>query len=257
MGKIVSLANQKGGVGKTTTCVNMSAYLASMGNKCLLIDLDSQGSATTGLGVDKKALTATVCDVLIDDTPIESAIIKTKIDNLYILPASIDLATAEVDLVYMKGRERVLKRALDGVKDDYDYILIDCPPSLALLTINALTASNSVIIPLQSEFYALEGLAQLLNSIRLVKEHLNETLEVEGVVLTMNDARAVMSRDISSEVRKFFGDKAYKTVIPRNVRLAEAPSYGVPIMLHDKTAAGAKAYYSLTEEFLQKQKIKV
>lgn len=253
MGKIVSFANQKGGVGKTTTCVNMSAYLASMGKKCLLIDLDAQGSASTGLGVDKTATNPTTYNVLIDETPITDGIISTKIDNLYILPASVDLAGAEVELVYVSHRETVLKRALCEIIADYDYILIDCPPSLGLLTINALTASDSVIIPLQSEYYALEGLAQLLNSIKLVNQHLNPRLQVEGVVLTMNDARSVMSREISAEIRKYFGERAYQTAIPRNVRLAEAPSHGLPIMLHDKNASGAKAYFALTQEFLKNQ----
>lgn len=253
MGKTVSFANQKGGVGKTTTCVNMTAYLASMGKKCLLIDLDAQGSATTGLGVNKAELQNTTYSVLIDELPLEEGVIRTAIDNLDILPASVDLAGAEVDLVYVRERERILRRAIARAKSVYDFITIDCPPSLGLLTINALTASDSVIIPIQSEYYALEGLAQLLNTVKLVKKHLNPELEVEGVVLTMNDTRAIMSREISAEIKKYFGERAFNTAIPRNVRLAEAPSHGVPITVYDAKAKGARAYFALTEEFLKRQ----
>lgn len=257
MGKTVSFANQKGGVGKTTTCVNMTAYLASMGKKCLLIDLDAQGSASTGLGINKAELKATTYNLLIDDLAIENAVIKTGIENLDILPASVDLAGAEVDLVYFREREFVLRRAIEKAKKSYDFITIDCPPSLGLLTINALTASDSVIIPIQSEYYALEGLAQLLNTVKLVKKHLNPGLEIEGVVLTMNDTRAVMSRQISQEIKKYFGERAFNTAIPRNIRLAEAPSHGLPITVYDANAKGAKAYFALTEEFLKRQPTKV
>ena len=250
MGKIIAFSNQKGGVGKTTTCVNMSAYLASKGYKCLVVDLDPQGNATTGLGFSKSEVKNSVYQVMIDDAPIESAVMKTCVDGLDILPSSIDLAGAEVELVYLKDRERVLKRVLETAKKSYDFITIDCPPSLGLLTINALAASDTVIIPIQSEYYAMEGLSQLMNTIKLVVKHLNPDLKIEGVVLTMSDNRAIISRQISSEIKRFFGKRVFETIIPRNIRLAEAPSHGVPIMLHDVKCSGAKAYNSLTEEFL-------
>ena len=253
MGKIIAFSNQKGGVGKTTTCVNMSAYLANKGYKCLIVDLDPQGNATSGMGFAKSEIKNSVYNVMIDDMPIEDAIAKTCVENLDILPSSIDLAGAEVELVYIKDREHVLKRVLERAKGSYDFITIDCPPSLGLLTINALASADSVIIPIQSEYYALEGLSQLMNTIKLVVKHLNSELKIEGVVLTMNDNRAIISRQISSEIRKFFGKRVYDTVIPRNIRLSEAPSHGVPIMLHDTKCAGARAYLAFTEEFLSKQ----
>lgn len=256
MGKIIAFSNQKGGVGKTTTCVNMSAYLANKGYKCLVVDLDPQGNATTGLGFSKSEVKNSVYQVMIDDAPIESAVMKTCVDGLDILPSSIDLAGAEVELVYLKDRERVLKRVLETAKKSYDFITIDCPPSLGLLTINALAASDTVIIPIQSEYYAMEGLSQLMNTIKLVVKHLNPDLKIEGVVLTMSDNRAIISRQISSEIKRFFGKRVFETIIPRNIRLAEAPSHGVPIMLHDVKCAGAKAYNSLTEEFLSRQPAK-
>lgn len=254
MGKIIAFSNQKGGVGKTTTCVNMSAYLASKGKKVLIVDLDPQGNATTGLGFSKSEIKNSLYQVMIDEMPVEDAVIKTQIDNLDILPSSIDLAGAEVELVYMKDREHVLKRVLERARASYDFITIDCPPSLALLTINALSAADTAIIPIQSEYYAMEGLSQLMNTIKLVVKHLNSDLKIEGVVLTMSDNRAVISRQISDEIKKFFGKRVYDTVIPRNIRLAEAPSHGVPIMLHDTKCAGARAYNALTDEFLSKQK---
>ena len=253
MGKIVAFSNQKGGVGKTTTCVNMSAYIAKKGYKVLLIDLDPQGNATSGLGFAKSDIKSSVYNALIDETPIESIALKTSIENLDLLPSNIDLAGAEVELVYVKDRERVLRKVLEKVRSYYDYITIDCPPSLGLLTINALASADTVIIPIQSEYYALEGLSQLMNTIKLVVKHLNEKLKIEGVVLTMNDNRAIISRQISEEIRKFFGKRVFETVIPRNVRLAEAPSHGVPILLHDPKCAGAKAYTALTDEYLSKQ----
>lgn len=253
MGKIIAFSNQKGGVGKTTTCVNMSAYLASMGKKCLIVDLDPQGNATTGLGFVKGEVKNSVYNTMIDEMPVADAVMKTCVDNLDILPSNIDLAGAEVELVYIKDREHVLKKVLEKARSSYDYITIDCPPSLGLLTINALAAADTVIIPIQSEYYAMEGLSQLMNTIKLVVKHLNENLKIEGVVLTMNDNRAVISRQISSEIRKFFGKRVFDTVIPRNVRLAEAPSHGVPIMLHDVKCSGAKAYLAFTEEFLDRQ----
>lgn len=253
MGKIIAFSNQKGGVGKTTTCVNMSAYLATKGFKCLLIDLDPQGNATSGLGFAKSEVKNSVYNVMIDDASLPSAVQKTCIDGLDILPSNIDLAGAEVELVYIKDREHVLKRVLEKAKEVYDYITIDCPPSLGLLTINALASADSVIIPIQSEYYAMEGLSQLMNTIKLVVKHLNDKLKVEGVVLTMSDNRAIIARQISAEIRKFFGKRVYDTVIPRNIRLSEAPSHGVPIMLHDEKCAGARAYNALVDEFISKQ----
>ena len=253
MGKIIAFSNQKGGVGKTTTCVNLSAYLASKGYKCLIVDLDPQGNATTGLGFSKSEIKNSIYNVMIDEMPVAEAVVKTCVDNLDILPSNIDLAGAEVELVYIKDRERVLKKVLENARNSYDFITIDCPPSLGLLTINALSASDTVIIPIQSEYYALEGLSQLMNTIKLVVKHLNPTLKIEGVVLTMNDNRAIISRQISSEIKKFFGKRVYETAIPRNIRLAEAPSHGKPVMLHDTRCSGAKAYLALTEEFIERQ----
>ena len=256
MGKIIAFSNQKGGVGKTTTCVNLSAYLAEKGYKCLVVDLDPQGNATSGLGFAKSEVKNSVYNVMIDDTPIEDVVVKTQVDNLDILPSNIDLAGAEVELVYLKNREHILRNVLEKAKNSYDYITIDCPPSLGLLTINALASADTVIIPIQSEYYALEGLSQLMNTIKLVVKHLNPSLKIEGVVLTMNDNRAIISRQISAEIKKFFGKRVFETAIPRNIRLAEAPSHGVPIMLHDTRCSGAKAYLSLTEEFLSRQPAK-
>lgn len=252
MGKIIPFSNQKGGVGKTTTCVNMAAYLAKAGKKVLLADIDPQGNATTGLGFSKSGIKKSVYNVLIEDESVKDNILTTQVEGLDLLPANIDLAGAEVELVYKKDRERVLKNALDKVKNDYDYILIDCPPSLGLITINALAAADSVIIPIQSEYYALEGLSQLMNTISLVRKHLNKSIKVEGVVLTMHDRRSLISRQIAGEIQKYFTKKLYEIVIPRNVRLAEAPSHGKPIMLHDPRCNGARAYAALTEEFLKK-----
>ena len=250
MGKIIAFSNQKGGVGKTTTCVNMAGYLAVKGKKVLLVDLDPQGNATTGLGFAKSEVKNSVYNALIDEVPIPSLAIKTSIANLDLLPSNIDLAGAEVELVYMKDRESVLKKMLGEVKGFYDYIAIDCPPSLGLLTINALSAADTVIIPIQSEYYAMEGLSQLINTIKLVVKHLNDKLNLEGVVLTMCDSRAVISRQIAAEIRKYFGKRMFDTVIPRNIRLSEAPSHGVPILLHDPKCAGARAYDALTDEYL-------
>ena len=252
MGKIISFSNQKGGVGKTTTCVNMAAYLAKAGRKVLLVDLDPQGNATTGLGFSKSALKKSVYNVLIEEEEVKNNILPTELENLTILPANINLAGAEVELVYKKSREKVLKSALDKIKGNFDYILLDCPPSLGLITINALAAADSVIIPIQSEYYALEGLSQLMNSIMLVRQQLNKKLEVEGVVLTMYDGRSLISKQIAQEIKKFFTKKLYEIVIPRNIRLSEAPSHGKPILLHDPKCMGARAYSALTEEFLKK-----
>ncbi len=253
MGKIISFSNQKGGVGKTTTCVNMGAYLAKAGKKVLLVDLDPQGNATTGLGFEKATIKSSVYNAMIENANLNNCIVSTNVKNLDLLPSSIDLAGAEVELVYIKQREFVLSSVLKPIRNVYDFILIDCPPSLGLLTINALTAADSCIIPIQSEYYALEGLSQLLNSIRLVTKHLNPNLVVEGVVLTMYDSRALISRQIAEEIRKYFKTKVYGVIIPRNIRVSEAPSHGVPVMLHDAKCAGARAYQALTEEFLNRQ----
>ena len=252
MGKIISFSNQKGGVGKTTTCVNMAAYLSRAGKKVLLIDLDPQGNATTGLGFSKGALKKSVYNVIIEDEDVKDNVLETELEGLYILPSNIDLAGAEVSLVYKKNRDRVLRAALEKVKGQYDFILIDSPPSLGLLTINALAAADSAIIPIQSEYYALEGLSQLMNTISLVKQVLNKSLKVEGVVLTMYDGRSLISKQIAAEIKKYFSKKLYEIVIPRNVRLSEAPSHGKPIVLHDPKCMGARAYAALTEEFLTK-----
>ena len=254
MGKIISFTNKKGGVGKTTTAINMSAYCADMGKKVLLVDLDSQGNATTGLGFSKSALKKSVYNVLIEDDSVAANVLPTQVKLLDLLPANVDLTGAEVDLVYKRGRERILKNALEKVRADYDYIFIDCPPSLGLLTINAWVASDSIIIPMQSEYYALEGVSQLMNTIAMVKQHLNPQLIIEGVVITMYDGRALISKQITAEIKKFFQTKLFEIIIPRNVRLAEAPSHGVPILLHDPKCVGARAYKALTEEFLSKQR---
>ncbi|MGN1103773.1 MAG: ParA family protein [Candidatus Coproplasma sp.] len=254
MAKVVSFTNKKGGVGKTTTAVNMAAYCADLGKRVLLIDLDSQGNATTGLGFSKSALKKSVYGVLIEEEAVAQNTLPTEVPLLDILPANVDLTGAEVDLVYKRGREQILKNALKPVMDKYDYIFIDCPPSLGLLTINAWVASDSVIIPLQSEYYAMEGVSQLMNTISLVKNHSNPNLHIEGVVITMYDGRAVISRQIASEIKRFFKKLLYEIIIPRNVRLSEAPSHGKPILLYDPKCVGARAYKALTEEFLSRQK---
>ena len=253
MAKILSFSNQKGGVGKTSTCVNMAAGIALRGKKVLLIDIDPQGNATTGLGLSKGELERSVYNVLVDDMPIKEAITRTTIENLDILPSNIDLAGAEVELVYLPEREKRLANALRQIITVYDYVMIDCPPSLGLLTINALSASDSVIIPIQSEYYAMEGLSQLLNSIKLVNKHLNPELKIYGVVITMYDGRALISKQINAEIHKFFGKKMFDTVIPRNIRVSEAPSHGKPVMLHDPRSSGAKAYQALADEFLARE----
>lgn len=252
MAKILAFSNQKGGVGKTTTCVNMSAYLASKGKKVLLIDADAQGNATTGLGYDKSKLDKSLYNALIEGEELDGVTLKTGIENLYLVPSSIDLAGAEVELVELKNRDRRLSALVENVRDKYDYVTIDCPPSLGLLTINALVAADGAMIPIQSEYYALEGLTQLINTIKLVSR-VNKRLTVEGVILTMFDGRAIVSRQIAEEIRRYFGSKAFETVIPRNVRVSEAPSHGVPIMLHDPKCAGARAYLAITEEFLRRE----
>jgi len=250
VGKVISVANQKGGVGKTTTAVNLSTILAKKGKKVLLLDADPQGNATSGLGIDKN-VNFSVYDVLINDVEIENTTQKTIVKNLEVCPSNINLAGAEVELVSIESREKRLKEKVDCQKDKYDYIIIDCPPSLGLITLNSLTASDSVLIPVQCEYYALEGLGQLINTINLVKKHLNKDLEVEGALLTMFDIRTNLSNQVVKEVNKYFNNKVYKTVIPRNVKLSEAPSYGMPISVYDPRSKGAKSYDKFVKEFLK------
>jgi chromosome partitioning protein len=252
MGKIIAYTNQKGGVGKTTTCINMSAYLTAMGKKVLAVDLDPQGNTTSGLGIEKSKLTKSIYNALMGDCPIDDVIAPTGVDNLDIIPSNIDLAGAEVEMVYVEQREKLLQAILNKLKNTYDYICIDCPPSLGLLTINALTACDSVIIPIQSEFFALEGLSQLMNTIKLVKKHLNPTIEIDGVLLTMFDGRSNLVNSVADEIYKYFGSKVFEVKIPRNIRLGEAPSYGLPIMQYDPKCAGALAYQTFTEEYLKR-----
>lgn len=251
MGKIVSIANQKGGVGKTTTAINLSTILAKKGKKVLLIDADPQGNASSGVGINREEIELSVYDVLINDITIEEVVKKTNIKNLNICPSNINLAGAEVELVSMMSREHRLKEKLDTIKDYYDYIIIDCPPSLGLITLNAFTASNTVLIPVQCEYYALEGLGQLLNTISLVKKHLNKEIEIEGALLTMYDIRTNLSNQVVKEVKKYFNNKVYKNVIPRNVKLSEAPSYGMPISIYDPRSKGAKSYEKFVKEFIK------
>lgn len=251
MGKAIAIFNQKGGVGKTTTNINLAACLAIRGKKVLILDIDPQGNTTSGIGITKRSLKNTVYDILIDrDYDPKKAIIKTGVENLDLIPASVDLAGAEVELVGMEGRENALKEGLEKIKDDYDYIFIDCPPSLGLLTINSLAAVDSVLVPIQCEFYALEGVSQLVSTIDLVKKSLNPKLEIQGVILSMFDGRTNLSLQVVQEVKKYFGNKVYATVIPRNVRLAEAPSYGMPITEYDPKSKGAEAYGDFADEFL-------
>lgn len=250
MGRVISIANQKGGVGKTTTSVNISTILAKKGKNVLLIDTDPQGNATSGIGVDKKT-DKSIYDVIIGETKLEEATKDTQVKNLKVCPSNINLAGAEVELVSMMSREYRLKEKLEEEKENYDYIIIDCPPSLGLITLNAFTASDSVLIPVQCEYYALEGLEQLMNTINLVKKHLNKELELEGAVLTMYDARTNLANQVVKEVKNYFEDKVYKTVIPRNVRLSEAPSYGMPISVYDPKSKGAKCYERLVKEIIK------
>jgi chromosome partitioning protein len=254
MSRVIAIANQKGGVGKTTTAINLGASLAVAEKKTLVVDIDPQGNATSGLGLEGRSTLPTVYDVLIGERPAEEAIAgQLHFPTLDLIPSTRDLVGAEIELVQAPQRETILRRALHGLRDRYDYILVDCPPSLGLLTLNTLTAADSVLIPIQCEFYALEGLSQLLNTIRLVQKGLNPSLDIEGVLLTMYDRRLNLSRQVASEAREYFGAKVYRTAIPRNVRLAEAPSFGKPIVLYDVLSQGAQAYLQLAREILARR----
>lgn len=253
MSKVIAVVNQKGGVGKTTTAVNVSTILAKKGKKVLLIDADPQGNATSGLGIDKNK-GKSVYDVIINDVEIKEAIVQSPVKNLYVCPSNINLSGAEVELVSMMSREQRLNEKVEQVKNDFHFIIIDCPPSLGLLTINAFTTANSLLIPIQCEYYALEGVSQLINTVNIVRKQLNKQLYIEGVVLTMNDARTNLSNQVISEVKAYFKDNVYKTIIPRNVKLSEAPSFGMPISVYAPKSKGARCYEKLTNEILKGQR---
>lgn len=250
MGRTIAVANQKGGVAKTTTAVNLATCLALMGQPVLLVDIDPQGNASSGLGINKTGLARCIYDVIINEVPAEEIIISTGIRNLEVLPSTIQLAGAEVEMVSMLAREQILKGALSTIKDKYQYIIIDCPPSLGLLTLNGLAAADSLLIPIQCEFYALEGVGQLMNTVQLVQKHLNQQLKLEGVLLTMFDARLNLSIQVVDEVKKVFGNQVFRSIIPRNVRLSEAPSHGIPVVLYDPKSKGSEAYQELAKEVM-------
>lgn len=252
MGRIIAIANQKGGVGKTTTAINLSASLASMDKKVLALDMDPQGNMTSGLGVDKEEITKSVYNLIIGDAKVEECIYKNVLENIDILPSNIDLSAAEIELIGVENKEYILKSEIEKVKEEYDFIVIDCPPALSMLTINAMTTADSIIVPIQCEYYALEGLSQLIHTIELVQERLNPDLEIEGVVFTMYDARTNLSLQVVENVKDNLNQNIYKTIIPRNIRLAEAPSYGMPINLYDPKSTGAESYMMLAEEVIHK-----
>ncbi len=255
MPKIISICNQKGGVGKTSTAVSLSSCLALEGKKCLLIDLDPQGNATSGVGIDKNTVDKSIYHALLEDAKLEEIILPCCVENLFLVPSNANLSGAEVELVSEMGREQRLKKILSGLDASFDFVFIDCPPSFGLLTINALTASQSVIIPIQCEYYALEGVGQLVKTVNLIKDNLNENLQIEGILMTMADFRTKLTQEVINEVKKHFGDKVYNTVIPRNIRLSEAPGFGKPIFLYDKESEGAKKYKELAVEFSRNNNI--
>ena len=253
MGRIIAIANQKGGVGKTTTSINLSSCIAAKGKKVLVVDIDPQGNTTSGYGIEKNDLDNTIYELMLGDCSIEDCIIKDVIENISILPSNVNLAAAEIELIGVDKKEYILKNEIDWVKDRYDYIIIDCPPSLSLLTVNAMTTADSVLVPIQCEYYALEGLSQLIHTVNLVKERLNPNLEMEGVVFTMYDSRTNLSAQVVENVKSHLNQKVYRTVIPRNIRLAEAPSYGQPINIYDPKSAGAESYLTLAEQVIDRK----
>lgn len=252
MGKIIAIANQKGGVGKTTTAVNLAACLAKLGKKILLIDIDPQGNSSSGLGIDKRRCEKTVYDCLINEESMGNVVVETPYENLSVCPSNIELSGAEIDLISVMGRENRLKESIAPIKDDYDYIFIDTPPSLGLITINTMTAADSIIIPIQCEFYALEGVSQLVETIKRVKKALNPELYIEGIVMTMFDARTNLAIQVVDEVKRFFPEKVYSTIIPRNIRLGEAPGFGRPVIYYDEASRGAESYMLLAREVCEK-----
>lgn len=253
MGRIIAIANQKGGVGKTTTSINLSACIAAKGKKVLVIDIDPQGNTTSGYGIEKNDLENTIYELILGDCSIEDCILKEVLPNISILPSNVNLAAAEIELIGVEKKEYILKNEVDWVKDRYDFIIIDCPPSLSLLTVNAMTTADSVLVPIQCEYYALEGLSQLIHTVELVKDRLNSKLEIEGVVFTMYDARTNLSLQVVENVKDNLQQNIYKTIIPRNIRLAEAPSYGTPINQYDPRSAGAESYMRLADEVIEKK----
>lgn len=255
MGKIIAIANQKGGVGKTTTSINLSACIAAKGKKVLVIDIDPQGNTTSGYGIEKNELENTIYELILGDCSIEDCILKEVFPNISILPSNVNLAAAEIELIGVEKKEYILKNEVDWVKDKYDFIIIDCPPSLSLLTVNAMTTADSVLVPIQCEYYALEGLSQLIHTVNLVKERLNPELDMDGVVFTMYDSRTNLSAQVVDNVKSHLNQNVYKTLIPRNIRLAEAPSYGKPINMYDPKSAGAESYMSLAEEVINRNEM--
>ncbi len=254
MGKVISIANQKGGVGKTTTSINLAASLAAIEHKTLLIDIDPQNNSTSGLGIESKTVEKSIYELLIEGLPVGETIVKTELPYLDLVPSHINLVGAEIEIIDRSSRERILEKAIEPIRDKYDFIIVDCPPSLGLLTINALTASDSVLIPVQCEYFALEGLGQLLNTIKIVRQHLNRSLEIEGVALTMYDNRTRLSAQVSEEVKRYFGDKVFEALIARNVRLAESPSFGKPALLYDSVSTGSQNYLALAREIITRNK---